>query len=49
MQISIVDTVVGNKGFYWVEGDTLFLASHLTEEQKQKYIEQVRNKNVKEF
>lgn len=49
MRISIVDTFLGNKGFYWVEGDTLFLASHLTEEQKQKYIKQVEGRKANEL
>lgn len=44
MRITIVDTLTNSRGFYWVEGDTVFLASHLTEEQKQKIIKRIEEK-----
>lgn len=38
MKVTIVDTLTDSRGFYWVEGDTVFLASHLTEKQRRKII-----------
>lgn len=44
MKITVVDTLTNSRGFYWVEGDILFLTNRLTEEQRQKIIKRIEEK-----
>ncbi|HEM3611843.1 TPA: hypothetical protein U1C24_000932 [Streptococcus suis] len=44
MKITIVDTLTNSRGFYWVEGDIVFLASRLSEEQRRKIIKRIEEK-----
>ncbi|MBF0778149.1 hypothetical protein [Streptococcus cuniculi] len=48
MKVTVVDTLTNSRGFYWVEGDMVFLASHLTEEQRRKIIKQLEEKYDKD-